>query len=68
MILVKKLEPAELQAKWCQLPLEKITGWQWIKMGGSGVGAITERGKFLPMESFPLKAQCVDSAPPYLSM
>jgi hypothetical protein len=56
MILVKQLEPAESQAKWCQLLLEKITGWQWTKMAEFGVGAITGRVKFLPTALSQLKA------------
>jgi hypothetical protein len=68
MILVKKLEPAESQAKWCRLLLGKIMGWQWIRMGGSGVGAITGREKFLPTALFQLKVRYVDSALPFLSM
>jgi hypothetical protein len=68
MILVKKLEPAESQAKSCQLLLGKITGWQWTKMAEFGVGAITGREKFLPTALSQLKAQCVDSALPFLSM
>jgi hypothetical protein len=67
MILVKQLEPAELQAKWCQLPLEKITGWHWIKMAEFGVGAITGREKFLPTALSQLKVRYVNSAPPFLS-
>jgi hypothetical protein len=68
MILVKKLELAESQAKWWPWLPGKIMGWQWTRMVEFGVGAITGREKFLPTALFQLKAQCVDSALPFLSM
>jgi hypothetical protein len=68
MILVKKPELAESQAKWCRWLLGKITGWQWTRMAEFGVGAITEREKFLPTAPFQLRVQCVDSAPLFLPM
>jgi hypothetical protein len=68
MISVRKPVRAESAAEWCQWLLGKIMGWQWIRMAEFGVGAITAREKFLLMAPFQLKAQCVDSAPPFLPM
>jgi hypothetical protein len=68
MILVKKLEQAESQAKWWPWLPGKIMGWQWTRMARFGLGAITEREKFLQTAPFRLKLRCVDLAPPFLSM